>query len=98
MEVVHRSCAGIDIGKRSLTVCVIRTDADGVPVKETRTFRTITRDLLALADWFDEPGVVAVPMEATGSLHRHGRAASCLTRVIFEAGSQSGRSRSAWPV
>ncbi len=46
MEVVHPRCAGIDIGKRSLTVCVIRSDPSGEPVKETRTFRTLTRDLL----------------------------------------------------
>jgi transposase len=67
MEIVHQSCAGIDIGKRSLTVCVIRTDPAGEPVKETRTFRTLTADLLALADWLDERDVTAVAMEATGS-------------------------------
>lgn len=47
MEVVYASCAGIDISKPSLTVCVIRTDLSDEPVKETRTFRTLTRDLLA---------------------------------------------------
>jgi transposase len=67
MEVVYPSCAGIDIGKRSLTVCVIRSDPSAEPAKETRTFRTLTRDLLALADWLDERGVTAVAMEATGS-------------------------------
>ena len=67
MEVVYASCAGIDIGKRSLTVCVIRSDPSAEAAKETRTFRTLTRDLLALADWLDERGVTAVAMEATGS-------------------------------
>ena len=67
MEVVHRSCAGLDIGKRSVTVCVITCEPAGEPVKETRTFRTLTRDLLALADWLDERGVTAVAMGATGS-------------------------------
>ena len=67
METVHPRCAGIDIGKRSLTVCAITTGSRGEPVKETRTFRTLTRDLLALADWLDECGVTAVAMEATGS-------------------------------
>jgi transposase len=67
METVHQRCAGIDIGKRSLTVCVITTGTRGEPAKETRTFRTLTRDLLALADWLDERGVTAVAMEATGS-------------------------------
>lgn len=67
MEIVHRSCAGIDIGKRLVTVCVIATGPAGEPVKETRTFGTLTRDLLALADWLEAAGVRAVAMEATGS-------------------------------
>jgi len=67
METVHQRCAGIDIGKRSLTACVITTGTRGEPAKETRTFRTLTRDLLALADWLDAAGVTAVAMEATGS-------------------------------
>jgi transposase len=67
MEIVHRSCAGIDIGKRSVTVCVITSGSRGEPQKEIRTFGTLTRDLLALADWLDESGVEAVAMEATGS-------------------------------
>ena len=67
METVHQRCAGIDIGKRSLTVCVITTGTRGEPAKETRTFRTLTRDLLALADWLEGAGVTAVAMEATGS-------------------------------
>ena len=67
MNVVHASCAGIDIGKRSVTICAITTGPRGDPVKETRTFGTVTRDLLALADWLDGIGVRAVAMEATGS-------------------------------
>jgi len=67
MEIVHRSCAGIDIAKRSVTVCVITSGPRGEPHKETRTFGTLTRDLLALADWLDDDGVEAVAMEATGS-------------------------------
>jgi hypothetical protein len=67
MEIVHRSCAGIDIGKRSVTVCVITGGPRGEPHKEVRTFGTLTRDLLALGDWLDAVGVEAVAMEATGS-------------------------------
>jgi len=67
MEIVHRSCAGIDIGKRSVTVCVITSGPRGEPHKETRTFGTLTRDLLALVDWLDDAGVEALAMEATGS-------------------------------
>jgi transposase len=46
---------------------VITTGPAGEPVKETRTFGTLTRDLLALADWLEGAGVKAVAMEATGS-------------------------------
>ena len=63
---MHRSCAGIVTGKRSVTVCVITSGPTGDPLKETRTFGTLTRDLLALADWLEEADVRAVAMEATG--------------------------------
>jgi transposase len=46
---------------------VITTGPAGEPAKETRTFGTLTRDLLALADWLEGAGVKAVAMEATGS-------------------------------
>ncbi len=59
MDIVRPRCAGIDIGKRTLTACVITTDARGAPAKEIRTFGTVTSDLLALADWLDAAGVTA---------------------------------------
>jgi transposase len=67
MDIVRPRCAGIDIGKRTLTACVIAADPRGAPVKEIRTFGTLTSDLLALADWLDAAGVTAVAMESTGS-------------------------------
>ncbi len=67
MDIVRPRCAGIDIGKRTLTACVITTDARGAPAKQIRTFGTVTSDLLALADWLDAVGVTAVAMESTGS-------------------------------
>jgi transposase len=48
MDIVRPRCAGIDIGKRSLTACAITTDARGAQVKEIRTFGTLTGKLLAL--------------------------------------------------
>jgi len=67
MDIVRPRCPGIDIGKRSLTACVITTDARGTPAKEIRTFGTLTSELLALADWLEAAGVTAVAMESTGS-------------------------------
>ncbi len=67
MDIVRPRCAGIDIGKRTLTACVIAADPRGASVKKIRTFGTLTSDLLALADWLDAAGVTAVAMEYTGS-------------------------------
>jgi transposase len=67
MEVVHARCAGLDIHKKSVVACRVVPDAEGAPLKEIRSFGTLTRDLLALADWLAEGGVTHVAMESTGS-------------------------------
>ena len=68
MELVVERCAGVDIGKDEVVACV-RTPGPGGRGrrKETRTFRSFTGDLEAMADWFAVEGVSAVVMEATGS-------------------------------
>ncbi len=67
METVHSRCAGIDIGKRSLTVCAITPGPRGESVRETRGFGTLTSELLRLADWLAEREITTVAMESTGS-------------------------------
>lgn len=62
MEVVWQRCAGIDIGKRVLAVCLLVGKA-----KESRTFGTRTADILRLRDWLKEQQCQAIAMEATGS-------------------------------
>jgi hypothetical protein len=60
--------AGIDIAKAEVMVTV-RVPSDARPGRrrqETRPFRTILRDLLALAGWLRTWGVTKVGMEATG--------------------------------
>ena len=60
--------AGIDIAKAEVMVTV-RVPSDARPGRrrqETRSFRTIRKDLLALADWLRAWGVTKVGMEATG--------------------------------
>jgi transposase len=65
METLYPCCAGIDVHKKNVVVCVRQTA--GAPVRqEVRTFSTMTRDLLALADWLAERGVTHVAMESTG--------------------------------
>ncbi len=65
-ELVQR-VAALDIGKAELTCCV-RVPSPGQPGKrlqEVRTYKTMTRSLLVLADRLRELGVTRVVMEAT---------------------------------
>ncbi|WP_282699758.1 IS110 family transposase [Streptomyces sp. CC219B] len=66
MEVLHERCAGIDISKADVKV-TIRVPGTGKRRRsETRTFTTMTRDLLAMRDWLLSEGITLVGMEATG--------------------------------
>jgi transposase len=65
-EVIQR-VAALDIGKAQL-VCCVRVpspEAPGKRLQEVRTYTTMTRSLLALADRLRELGVTRVVMEAT---------------------------------
>ena len=66
MQVVYERCCGIDVHKQTVVACVVVPGADGQPLKETRTFGTMTENLAALADWLAELGVTHVTMESTG--------------------------------
>src|SRR5262249_38490689 len=66
MDVVYARCCGLDLHQRFVTACRIAPGVEGRPGKETRTFATLTADLLALADWLAEGGVTHVAMESTG--------------------------------
>jgi len=66
MQVVYERCCGIDVHKQTVVACVIVPGPDGQPLKETRTFGTMTADLEALADWLTGLGVSHVAMESTG--------------------------------
>ena len=48
---VIERCAGIDVGKTFLTVCLLTGPADGEPKAETRKFGTFHADLQALCRW-----------------------------------------------
>jgi transposase len=66
MDVLYARCCGLDLHKRSVTACRMIPRADGQPSKETRTFGTMTAELLALGDWLAQGGVTHVAMESTG--------------------------------
>jgi transposase len=66
MDVVTERCAGIDIGKKTMAV-TIRVSGDGKRRRsETRTFATMTSQVLALRDWLAAEQVQVAGMEATG--------------------------------
>jgi hypothetical protein len=66
MEVIYPRCCGLDIHKKTVVACVILSDSGHPPRQETRTFRTMTADLLALADWLSELECTHIAMESTG--------------------------------
>ena len=66
MDLLHRKCAGLDVHKKTVVVCVRSVEPDGVVHKQVRTFATMTADLLELADWLDAEGVRHAAMESTG--------------------------------
>src|SRR5215468_7378505 len=66
MDTLYPRCAGIDVHKDNVVVCVRCCDCPGKVFEEVRTFATMTRDLLALSDWLASHGVTHVAMESTG--------------------------------
>lgn len=66
MEPIYTSCCGLDVHKRSVSACVRRLGEDGHLRQETRTFGTMTRDILEMADWLAAEGVTHVALESTG--------------------------------
>ena len=67
MDVLYPRCCGVDVHKKSVVACVLTPGRAGQPQQETRTFGTMTADLVALGQWLEEQGCTHVAMEATGS-------------------------------
>lgn len=66
MTLLYRRCAGMDVHKKSISVCIrIRTARDHFET-ETAVFRTFTRDLEQMAEWLKARKVRHVAMESTG--------------------------------
>jgi len=65
MEVLHPHCAGLDIHKDTVVACV-RHMVGGTVKREVRTFKTTTKDLMALSEWLSAERCTDVAMEATG--------------------------------
>jgi transposase len=66
MDVIYSRCCGLDIHKKTVVACLISSAQGQPPQKEVRTFRTMTTELLALADWLHAAECTQVAMESTG--------------------------------
>ncbi len=66
MDVLYERCCGIDVHKKMVVACLITPDATGTPTKQTRTYGTMTADLLEMMDWLVDAGCTHVAMESTG--------------------------------
>jgi transposase len=70
-QIIQR-VAALDVGKAELTCCirVSGQGGSGRRLQEVRTYQTMTRSLLVLADRLAELGVTRVVMEATSDYWR----------------------------
>jgi transposase len=70
MEPIYRRCCGIDVHKKSISVCVLAPAGNSsIPIKE-ETFRTFTRDLKRMRGWLLRMKVTDIVMESTGQYWR----------------------------
>jgi len=67
MKLLYRRCAGLDIHKKSTSVCVRmrRSGSQQVEIEEG-VFGTFTQDLERLGEWLKQHKVKQVAMESTG--------------------------------
>jgi transposase len=66
MEILYTNCAGLDVHKKTVKVCVMTHVSNGQLQKEFRTYFTTTEELLKLSDWLKEQGCTHIAFEATG--------------------------------
>ena len=66
MQIIYEYCAGIDVHKKMVVVCLLMLHAASQQVREVRSYRTTTAGVLALRDWLQTAGCTHVAMESTG--------------------------------
>jgi transposase len=67
ISAVIERCAGIDVGKKFIVVCVMTGPADGEARTETRSFGTTVAELKQARTWITGQGCSHVMMESTGA-------------------------------
>jgi transposase len=67
---VIERCAGIDVGRKFIDVCVMVGEAQAEPWLEIRRFSTFNEDLERMHEWLRENRCTHAVMESTGSYWR----------------------------
>jgi transposase len=66
ISAVIERCAGIDVGKKFLAVCVMTGPAQENAAAEVRKFGTIRAELVRVREWLKSEGCTHLVMESTG--------------------------------
>jgi transposase len=66
MDAIVERVGGVDVGQATVVATVLVGGAHERAKKETRTFRTVTQELLELREWFLAKEVTHVALEGTG--------------------------------
>lgn len=66
MEAILERVGDVDVGQATVVATVLVGAPHERPKKETQTFRTVTRELLDMREWFLAKGVTHVALEGTG--------------------------------
>jgi transposase len=66
MNIVYPVCCGIDVHKKNVVATLLVTNIDGTFSEATKTFSTMTSDLLRLKEWLRQNACAYVAMESTG--------------------------------
>lgn len=66
LRIVHYHCAGIDVHKKFIAVCIATTDFKGVTSYKKKKFPTFNSDLKACRNWLLQNRCTEVCMESTG--------------------------------
>jgi len=66
MSLLYRRCAGMDVHKKSITVCVRVRGLRGRSETETACFGTFTQQLQEMVEWLKARQIRHVAMESTG--------------------------------
>ena len=80
MEILYTNCAGLDVHKKTVKVCLLTRTSDGQPHKEFRTYLTTTEELLQLGDWLKAQGCTHVASRQPGCIGN--RYSTCLREIL----------------